>query len=438
MLLRLLIPIVIASSCCHAAPSSGGSIDQPNVSDVLIEWLRANGAYINEKLEVKHVVPNDPSSPRGVFATKDMDIGETLCSIPSPLILKPRKELIEGLPSDYEDCGAANAVMEAISGDEITPYGQYLLQQPNGYIPSFWSEAGKDLLVEMLKSKSSEPLTASPTGLDHDELPPHGVQLFLDGWEKWCGGDIDNQLYVKAVMLREARADYKYMIPFYDMFNHSNKKYNMEHKYDYYKNHDQIEQTGAVFVTTQPIKAGGEVYNSYNRCNICQEAFDWHGTPEMFAQFGFVEALPQRWLFDFARVKFDLDWKGGDETSGEIVVNFLVPPSKKGMVLLQGELDRLKTFSTIHRSNTYNDYDGMSKYEWEKLWEYYNALYAALSNAIGQGNAAALSDEVWKLGDNWWVKDGELEASQSDEHWVRPTVNYVHPTQSDEVLNDEL
>mmetsp|Transcript_27124 Transcript_27124/g.58102 ORF Transcript_27124/g.58102 Transcript_27124/m.58102 type:complete len:431 (-) Transcript_27124:193-1485(-) len=430
MLIRLIISAAIAFYPCYADGSSGGS-NHPDVSDVLIEWLRANGTYINEKLEVKRLVPNDPLSPRGVFATEDMDAGETLCSIPSKLIVKSRKELMEGIRPANTHCGTIKAVMEAMSGDDITPYGQYLLHQPKGYLPAFWSEAGRDLLAEMLKSTRSEQLT------EYDELPPHGVQESLDDLKEDCDGDVDDPFYLQAAMLVNARADYEYMIPFYDMFNHHNGKYNMNHKFDPYKGKDPIENTGAGFVTTKSIKAGDELYNSYNRCNICYENYDWHGTPEMFIQFGFVETLPQRWLFDFARVKFELDWKDDDETTGEVVVDFLVPPSEKGMLLLQEELTRLKSFSTMHRRKSYKEYEGMSKYEWESLWQYYDALHDALTNAIVQSDAT-LSDEVWELGDNWWVKDGSLNASQEDEHYVLPTDNYVHPTQSHETLNDEL
>jgi hypothetical protein len=67
---------------------------------------------------------------------------------------------------------------------------------------------------------------------------------------------------------------------------------------------------------------------------MCQEIVNWFGTPEMFLCFGFVEEMPQRWLFDFARVKFVLDWGGGNESKGETKVNFLVPRSVKGMALL--------------------------------------------------------------------------------------------------------
>ena len=100
------------------------------------------------------------------------------------------------------------------------------------------------------------------------------------------------------------------------MMNHSNSKMNVVHKYNQYGG-DPIDKTGYEMVTSKPILAGEELYNSYNHCTICQQYYDWFGTPEMFLHFGFVEGYPQRWLFDFARVKFDLDWKDGDEGTGE-------------------------------------------------------------------------------------------------------------------------
>lgn len=82
-------------------------------------------------------------------------------------------------------------------------------------------------------------------------------------------------------------------------------------------------------------------------------------------------------MFDFARVKFDLDWRDGNESTGELVVNFLVPPSIKGMALLNEELIQLTSFAEKHRSMLLNDGTGISHNEWSSLWQYYDALYSA-------------------------------------------------------------
>ena len=203
------------------------------------------------------------------------------------------------------------------------------------------------------------------------------------------------------------------------MMNHHNGHYNVKHLYDPFKP-DPIDKTGYEVVTSKTIRSGEELYNSYNHCNICYDVYDWFGTPEMFLHYGFVEPMPQRWLFDFARVKFDLDWKDGDESTGELGVKFLVPPSEKGIALLKVELDRLESFSIMYRSTDYEE-RGILASEWDALWQYYDALHDAISHAV-QSNAV-FTDDVWKLGDDWWVKDGTLRAADHDEHWVLPIIH---------------
>jgi hypothetical protein len=34
-----------------------------------------------------------------------------------------------------------------------------------------------------------------------------------------------------------------------------------------------------------------------------------------------------------------------------------------------------------------------------------------------------MTDDVWKLDDNWWVQDGTLTAADIDEHRVYPIIN---------------
>ncbi len=101
-------------------------------------------------------------------------------------------------------------------------------------------------------------------------------------------------------------------------------------------------------------------------------------------------------------------------TAGEVVVDFLVPPSKKGMDLLKTELDRLEKFGQKREQSS----GEVPEYEHKSLWEYYDALSGALRYALESN--ATLVDDVWSMGDDWWVKDGTLEAEDVNEHCVRP------------------
>lgn len=99
--------------------------------------------------------------------------------------------------------------------------------------------------------------------------------------------------------------------------------------------------------------------------------------------------------------------------AGEVVVDFLVPPSKKGMKLLKNELDRLDEFELQLKQSSKGD---VPEYELKSLVEYYDALRGALRHALESN--ATLVDDVWSMDDGWWVKDG---SSKADEHCVRPS-----------------
>ncbi|KAL7523824.1 hypothetical protein ACHAXR_000347, partial [Thalassiosira sp. AJA248-18] len=200
-----------AFNTSHANTGSSNGDPHPDVVvSNLLEWLRSNGAYINEKLVVKHLVPDDPLSPRGIFAIDAMEAEETVCSIPPKLIVRSNKELMEGLQPEMTHCGTIKVLMKAMDGDDSTPYGRYLLAQPKGYCAGFWSKAGRGQLADMLKSTRTEQLTT-----ERDQLPPRGVDDAFGLLEEECNGDLEDPLYIHAAMLVQARADYEFMVPFY-------------------------------------------------------------------------------------------------------------------------------------------------------------------------------------------------------------------------------
>lgn len=350
----------------------------------LLEWLGANGAFISNKVEVRNLIPEDPTSTRGIFALDTLEEGEVICTIPWDLIIKPEEDRW----TRDSDCGTVEALVKAMSGDSITPYGKYLLEQPRGYLPLFWSTEGQTLLTEMLG----------------EHLPPHDIKL--EDWTDNCTGvNLDDPLQMHARMIVFARADYQILVPFYDMLNHRNGKwYNVRHTKDYdvqFENNQTSEQFK--LVTGKMVQAGEQLYNSYNQCNICAWCKDWMGTPEVLILYGFVEQMPQRWLFHYVRVKFDLDWKAQDESSGELEVKFLVPPSKRGMAFFRNELKRLQDFAQRKKVDAVGTL--VPKSEWATIWQYHNALTVAMTHALN--SAVEVSDEVWKRGRYWWVEKGE-------------------------------
>ena len=192
-----------------AAAAAASETVANDTQDVLItdmiNWLRANGSFINDKLQIRRIDPDDPTSPRGIFALESLEEGETVCNIPWELMITPSENLdsyLELPESERLDCGTINAVIKEISKSEsdMTPYGKYLLSQPRGYTLGFWSEEGQKLFWEM---------TAD------EKLPPIWIEDLLEEWEEYCDGDIENDDHVHAVMLVKTRADYQYLVPFY-------------------------------------------------------------------------------------------------------------------------------------------------------------------------------------------------------------------------------
>mmetsp|Transcript_26289 Transcript_26289/g.39758 ORF Transcript_26289/g.39758 Transcript_26289/m.39758 type:complete len:94 (+) Transcript_26289:1097-1378(+) len=93
------------------------------------------------------------------------------------------------------------------------------------------------------------------------------------------------------------------------------------------------------------------------------------------------------------------------------------------MDLLKKELDRLDKFGQKREQSNAE----IPENELKSLWEYYDAMHDALRYALASN--ATLVDDVWSMGEGWWVKDGTLKAEQTGEHCVR---------QWEENGNDEL
>ena len=164
MLIHRFLPLLVVTgkiclSICYDSICPSPTCVTDVLTTDLLDWLQENGAYINDKVAVEQITLDDGSSTRGVFATDDMDVGETVCRIPYELLFKPSDKTKD------TDCETIQNVKDAMSGENITPYARYLLEQQKDYTAIFWSWAAKDLLLDMLHSRTESPMT------EYDELP---------------------------------------------------------------------------------------------------------------------------------------------------------------------------------------------------------------------------------------------------------------------------
>jgi hypothetical protein len=248
-----------------AASNSNKSIDHG-----IVEWLNSReGGYYNPKQEIRHEIPNDPTSMVGVFASERIEEGELLCQVPWDSLITSKEES-DGEEWDEKErvlrsqCGTIrNLVREMRLGVETSKFGpfvSYLLDQPNGQLPSTWSEAGKELLVEIL-------------GGPDQKIPPEDATTHLENnWFEECGGSRTDAFSYKAAMLVLQRADDDLVVPAYDMYNHRNGRWDNARV----QSHHGVNH---VVKAGRTIEKGEQIYSSYNLCEECEGRYDKYGTP---------------------------------------------------------------------------------------------------------------------------------------------------------------
>lgn len=183
-------------------------------------------------------------------------------------------------------------------GDEsfFAPYTNYLRQQPRGKLPSDWSEAGKQLLLQVIR--------------DDNDLPPDHAVDMLELWREQCGvvGDDDIALQELAVLEHVLRSDDENLVPLYDLYNHANG----ERRNAIVKVKPGEMQT---IHASRDIEAGEQIHISYNiGSHLSEYSNKYYSTPEFLRDYGFIESMPQRWVwaFDELELGFELSNSTGE------------------------------------------------------------------------------------------------------------------------------
>ena len=126
------------------------------------------------------------------------------------------------------------------------------------------------------------------------------------------------------------------------------------------------------------------------------------GTPEIFSNHGFVEPMPQRWIINDLRLKFDINHK--KDGSGELEVDFFRPPSQEGLGYLKDQLGRLEEFLPNLNGGAIDDIPDLER---DFIRQYYDAMVTAFE--LAQKSAVRVSDEVWDLDEDDWSFPDEVD-----------------------------
>jgi hypothetical protein len=160
------------------------------------------------------------------------------------------------------------------------------------------------------------------------------------------------------------------------------------------------------------VKAGEQIQSSYNQCKFCEGLYSnpedptWYQvTPQLFEIYGFVEAVPQRWVIPKVRMAFDIiHAEDGDASDGdEFEVDYIVPPSQKGLGYLRHRLQELEDFQEKHMSRT-----DIPKDELGGIFYFHAAVANAYSLAL-EHSPGEMSERVWHLGPKSWQLEYHYE-----------------------------
>lgn len=226
----------------------------------LFEWIRQGGGFVHENLEIS-TGPDPTWTERGLFATKMIDEGQRLLSLPRRLALCHEHpcQLIQML---QDELASKNSFYE--------PY----LNSVKDSIPDLvgdWTPAEQEWL----------------NGVFPENWDKHTVW-----YEENCDGDLSVPEEKKTLDIFVSRVssvhDEYCLVPLYDLMNHKNGRGRNAGPDPKTDPHSELWfEAHAV----DDIKSGGQVFTSFGNL-----------TADIFRDFGFLEEKPQVW-----------EWEGEDD-----------------------------------------------------------------------------------------------------------------------------
>jgi hypothetical protein len=257
----------------------------------------------------------------------------------------------------------------------FAPFVKYLLGQERGQLPVTWTETGKEELINEL--------VGSP---DRGEVKMTSWMETYFEHEQWCI-DPGNAFERQALALVIQRGWDSFLIPLYDMINHTNdlKKRNTE-------NSSVYDKAGLKVWASRAIEPGEEILASYDECNDCGGTSEDWGTPEILRDFGFVETYPHTFYFRGAgeEALFYVEEVTNDEDreAHRLEGQWLgyESPRYEGIDWMKEEYQRLQDLQ--HEGTLAKRRHLIPEKEWNTIFQYHQALTAALDAAI----PAAIAD----------------------------------------------
>jgi len=170
------------------------------------------------------------------------------------------------------------------------------------------------------------------------------------------------------------------LLPVYDMMSNRNGHWLNTITDEDASGHDD---TPIDVLEKRDIKAGEQIYVSYNMCEDCTSRERTYRTPQIFRDYGFVEDFPQQWIVDDISVGFRLDKR---DDVGEVYLTEWVfkdvdaksPDEEEADSIELTLLQLRKAFDTFMKKRD----PAVPNYEWDMIKSYTNAMEKALVVAV--------------------------------------------------------
>ena len=344
----------------------------------LTKWLRNHpDGFLHEHLEIRAHPSDDEedNSSWGMYVTQTIPAKSVLFKIPRDLLYTPEEDEIE--EEEPETCATARTLFHELQGaiekgddydSPFAPYVQYLKDQPHGQLPSAWSKAGKEFLSLVV-------------GTDPD-FEPFGMltQSFATDClfqpEEVVEDEVAFELLNHAYLMVLQRGWDRLLIPVYDMLSHANGPRLLNTRVQA-SVHDDTKDI--VVESSRAIRAGEQLYTTYDMCKDCDGRWDSYGVPEMLRDYGFVEQFPQRWIFGYDdlpdTIAFVLDQETPD---AEITLEWMSEGFEEEfhVRIIRAQLTRLQGLDLAPYKDT------VPKNEYNTVIQFYEATVRALTMCI--------------------------------------------------------
>lgn len=366
-----------------------------NDMTMLIDWVRTHGGTVHEALEVRQQSSSSSSSPRraSLVAQRLIQTNELLWEIPLQYTLDPRRNNTIHHEDDHdldEDmafvCTATRQLVhEFQKNDESSIYGpwrdcwRHQATTNVHRIPSMWSEAGKDLLLQLVGwsveyfENESDDDDDEPEAVATQILPPLDPTTWIDyDWKILCNGgddndnddddDDDNRLVHGAVLTVAQHRALRAVVPLMDWVTVGSVP------------NIRIDQT----TNTNNMLQVWSTREIHPHEPLVRGHAEFEGTPETFRDWGYVEDLPHTFQLPGSEVRFVVDNKADqDEESSnarrvEVTLLEGVTVEELNAEFFDSELQRLRGFAQIYFLP--GKPDTIPELEWTMLKEYYTAV----------------------------------------------------------------